>query len=142
MPLTFRRSSGLANGSLARYSTMACAFDAPMPGRRASSAALAVFTLIRPPPPSLARGEETGPRVSPQRSPTATIFVHALIRHLLRGASAGAGSWRGQAQASCHRKRGDRTRVGRSAATWLRNAAFGRRRQPSLSETPVLIAGR
>ena len=46
MPFTLRRSSARVNGSLVRWSTIACAFAGPIPGRLASSATEAVLTLI------------------------------------------------------------------------------------------------
>src|SRR5689334_11524326 len=101
MPLTLRRSSGFANGSLARNATIACAFAAPIPGSFASSVALAVLMLMRAPAVSLAHAPAIGTRVSPQRSPAATIVLQAFILHLLRwrlcGRRAGA-----LAQATCH----------------------------------------
>ena len=46
MPFTLRRSTARVNGSLVRWSTIACAFAGPIPGRLASSATEAVLTLI------------------------------------------------------------------------------------------------
>ena len=81
---------GLAKGSLARCSTMACAFDGPMPGRVASSSDDAVLMLTRPPGP-----DSTAPALPPERAgarrgaPTAAFLrSHHLV--LLPGASAGA----------------------------------------------------
>src|SRR5262249_36701727 len=78
MPFTLRRSSGLAKGALPRGSTMACAFDGPIPGRVPSSAADAVlrFTFASK-PESAARAPVPRSR-SPQRSPTTTFLARFI----------------------------------------------------------------
>src|SRR5262249_18263816 len=71
------RSSARVNGSLARCSTIAWAFDGPMPGRLASSAAEAVLTLTLLPPISDPEGAAMAPvprSTSPQRNPTAALL--------------------------------------------------------------------
>src|SRR5262245_47005146 len=89
MPFTLRRSSGVANGALARCSTMACAFDGPMPGRVDSSSDEAALMSTRD-PGAASTAPATPPRsTSPQRNPAAT-FLRFVIVVLLPGASAGA----------------------------------------------------
>src|SRR5262245_28423218 len=78
MPLTLRRSSALANGSFARCSTIACAFDGPMPGSVASSADDAVLRLTLPSGADSTAAALTPRSRSPQRSP-ATAFLNRLI---------------------------------------------------------------
>ena len=88
MPFTLRRSSAFRNGSSLRYSTIAFAFDGPIPGSRASSSALATLMSTRAPGADAAATPRPLPASTrPQRSPAATTFVTVFISTSL-GASA------------------------------------------------------